>query len=66
VFENIGQLAGALSYIHAKVGLNLTSLELRLADYRDGLLDLYQQINNTDMGALFEKSRLNAAKPSSY
>jgi hypothetical protein len=28
VFKNIGQLAGALSYIHAKVGLNLTSLEL--------------------------------------
>jgi hypothetical protein len=40
IFENIGQLAGALSYLHVKMTLNLTRIHDQLINYNASLYQL--------------------------
>jgi hypothetical protein len=40
IFENIGQLAGALSYLHVKMTLNLTRIHDQLINYNASIYQL--------------------------
>ena len=42
IFENVGQMAGALAYIHCKLTLNISSIELQHNKY----ISLLQQLLN--------------------
>lgn len=48
IFENIGQMAGALSYQHAKLTLNLSSIFLQYERYDSSLHNLFHNISHSD------------------
>ena len=50
VFEEVGQVATSLSYLHVAVPLNLTGVEKLIEDYADTL-----ELRNTTIGWLFDK-----------
>ena len=50
VFEEVGQVATSLSYLHVAVPLNLTGVEKLIEDYADAL-----ELRNTTIGWLFDK-----------
>ncbi len=47
IFENIGQMAGALSYIHCKLTLNLSSIFQQHQTYDKALTDYYSRVNGS-------------------
>ena len=56
VFEEIGQMAGALSYIHAVVPINISGLLKSVADFRSSIIALKTNYADT---AIYSK-RLEA------
>jgi hypothetical protein len=54
VFENIGQMAGALSYMHVKVTLNLTHIHNQLIAYNQSLSQLWTHFGNLNMDPIVQ------------
>ena len=44
IFENVGQMAGALAYIHCKLTLNISSIEIQHQKYTSLLEQLFEQL----------------------
>lgn len=55
VFEQIGELAGALSHIHVKLTLNLSSIHLNLQQYNQSLHDLSARFKKMKPTQNFDK-----------
>ena len=47
IFENIGQMAGALSYLHCKLTLNISSIFMQHKIYDDALNEYFQKVNSS-------------------
>ena len=45
IFENIGQMAGSLTYMHCKLTLNLSSIVTQHQQYHAALLNLRTEIH---------------------
>jgi hypothetical protein len=50
IFENIGQMAGALSYMHCKLTLNISSIFLQHQAYSNALMNLQRHILDNEPG----------------
>jgi hypothetical protein len=63
VFEQIGELAGALSYLHVKLTLNLTSIEANFEQYQTKLKTLREDVEKVDnLGKFYFVKDVNTAR----
>ena len=56
IFENIGQMAGALSYQHAKLTLNLSFIFFQYENYQDSLETLFHNLSQVQPARVQDNS----------